>query len=315
MNILCNDRRPKSICLLYCLMLSHSFFIISKCFSFEISDKEISKRFPDRTALGYYSYTRQGHTIRYVSLNSRAAAQPLQGSQSKLHKVNAETAKRPVIIFVHGSPGGWGDYIDYLNDEKLQAVADMIAIDRPGYGGSMRHQPQTSIQYQAMLLQPILALHALEQPVILVGHSLGGAVVARLTMDYPHLVQALIIIAGSVAPQVEKPTWYNIVASWFWINWLLPGDLRTSNAEILPLRAELEKMQPLWRKVKIPVTVIHGQKDHLVPHATVDFLRQVLSRSQLKVWEPPEAGHFILWQDRIGIQREILAMLQRLQKS
>ena len=40
------------------------------------------------------------------------------------------------LIFVHGAPGSWDAFKDYLTDEDLKSKARVVAYDRPGYGGS-----------------------------------------------------------------------------------------------------------------------------------------------------------------------------------
>src|SRR6478752_7744178 len=40
------------------------------------------------------------------------------------------------VLFIHGSPGSWRDSLDVLRDPLLAERARLIAIDRPGFGGS-----------------------------------------------------------------------------------------------------------------------------------------------------------------------------------
>jgi pimeloyl-ACP methyl ester carboxylesterase len=55
-------------------------------------------------------------------------------------------------------------------------------------------------------LKPIVAKQRQNgKQVILVGHSLGGPLIARMTMDYPELIDGLVFVAGSVAPKLEPP--------------------------------------------------------------------------------------------------------------
>ena len=233
-------------------------FIFTNCFSFDLSEAEARKQFPQKIQPEFINYRVAGYNIRYVRVD--------------IHK---KSLKKVLLIFLHGSPGGWGDYISYLKNPRLQKAARLISVDRPGYGASERGKVLSSLKMQRRLLSPIVTSYPHKAPVLLVGHSLAGAVIARMAMDHPDLIQALLIIAGSVSPELEKPAWYNRVASWSLVHWLLPRDIQTSNREILPLRAELEAMSPiLWKKIKGPVTVIHGQADSLVPPANVDFLRK-----------------------------------------
>ncbi|HEY5692223.1 MAG TPA: alpha/beta hydrolase [Cyclobacteriaceae bacterium] len=41
------------------------------------------------------------------------------------------------------------------------------------------------------------------RPIILIGHSLGGTVIARMTMDSPELVDGVVMVAPSIDPEIE----------------------------------------------------------------------------------------------------------------
>ena len=49
------------------------------------------------------------------------------------------------ILFLHGAPGSWKDFSQYLIDPDLQQSMYMIAMDRPGYGYSDYGNAETSI--------------------------------------------------------------------------------------------------------------------------------------------------------------------------
>ncbi len=277
------------------IQLSAIYIFFANCFSFDMDPKEAATLFPKDKVPVFKSYTIDSCTLRYVSLDTQK-----------------KKSKRPLILFVHGSPGGWSAYIDYLKDPQLQRAAKLISVDRLGYGASSfkKGTALSTIKFQAKAIEPILASHAGKGPIILVGHSLGGAIVSRLSMDYTKNVQALLLIASSISPDVEKPAWYNKLGNFFLVRWILPKDLETSNREILPLRGELEKMRPLWKKIKIPVTVIHGKKDTLVPPSHIDFLKKVLQPQKTHFVLPAEEGHFVLWQNQALIKRELLTLLE-----
>ena len=143
------------------------------------------------------------------------------------------------------------------------------------------------------------------------GHSLGGALIVRMAMDHPKLVQGLLIIAGSISPELEKPAWYNRLASFFLVHYLLPLDIQTSNTEILPLKKELEAMLPLWKKIKTPLTLIHGKEDALVPVENAAFLRKIMPHKNFRVIEPKKEGHFILWENKELIIEEMLRLIKK----
>jgi pimeloyl-ACP methyl ester carboxylesterase len=64
--------------------------------------------------------------------------------------------------------------------------------------------PEQSLRMQSACLAPLLRLGKSAKKPILVGHSLGGPVAARLAMDYPDEVGGLILVAPSIDPELEK---------------------------------------------------------------------------------------------------------------
>ncbi|MFK7981591.1 MAG: hypothetical protein AB8G86_16530 [Saprospiraceae bacterium] len=94
------------------------------------------------------------------------------------------------------------------------------------------------------------------------------------------------------------------------MRWLIPKALRVCNQEILPLEGELRKMLPLWETIRIPVTVIQGEKDNLVPKGNADFAKKILVNSKkVKLEMIKEGNHFILCSLRDKVVQEILELL------
>ncbi len=219
-----------------------------------------------------------------------------QSHDRKMHLVFAGDPNKRPLLFVHGSPGSWKAWSEFLLNEKLQANFHIIAIDRPGFGGSEKGRVENSLQRQASDIVQALQFNKSGKAAILVGHSLGGPIIARMAMDFPQKVLGLIFVAGSVDPSQEQMKWYQYPAQSSLLRWMIPSDLLVCNDEILTLKNELKKMQPLWSKVTAKSYIIHGEKDDLVPIANVDFLLAHLEKSSVvKVIRVAEMNHFIPW--------------------
>jgi pimeloyl-ACP methyl ester carboxylesterase len=225
------------------------------------------------------TYVRAGRTIGYV-----AAGNPL----------------RPKIIFIHGSPGNWAGYVHFLEDPGLRD-AYRIAPDRPGYGESGAGNTERSLAVQADALMGLLDLGNPSAPVILVGHSYGGAVVARMAMSADPRIRSVVIVAGSVDPALEKTKWFQYPADWIPIRWVIPSELRVCNEEIFELKHGLTEALPLWSRISARMSVIQGDLDELVPPANVDFLDKILVRPLSNRVVIVGMNHFIPWRapDRI----------------
>ena len=192
----------------------------------------------------------------------------------------------PLIMFVHGSPGSWSAFRDYLKDPELRAAARLVAVDRPGFGQSNPGQAEPSLQRQVELLAPALLVPSTRR--ILVGHSLGGPVSVRMAMDYPEQVQGLVIVAGSVDPAQERVQWYHELASYRLVRWMLP----------------------LWPRVRAATLLVHGVEDGLVPYANVDFALSRLTNANARALRVDEGDHFILWSKEQLVRNGVLALLR-----
>jgi pimeloyl-ACP methyl ester carboxylesterase len=229
-----------------------------------------------------------------------------------MHYVEVGTnGVKPLVLFIHGSPGDWNAWVDYLNDTNLSARARMIAVDRPGFGGSGAGKAERSLVAQCNDIAPLLDHVSPGQRVILVGHSFGGPVACRLAMDHPDKVTDLIILAGSIDPAEEHTKWYQYPAEWWIFRWLVPRELVTVNREIRALKGGLTEMLPLWKNIHQRVTVIQGGADKLVPPENADFAQRVMTNAQpLDVIRLPGANHFLPWNKSQLVKSEIIKHLQ-----
>lgn len=262
----------------------------SSCFSFRMSAKEQIEMLTAATTIP-------------PSVNQY----PLGKRQIQYTHIGPDTL--PLILFVHGSPGSSSAFMDYLMDNRLLEHSQMISVDRLGFGQSSYGRTEVSLEKQAKAFLPILEKYQ-QQKTILVGHSFGGPVIARMAMDFPHLVDGLVIVAGSIDPDLEPKEWWRKPLNWRLIRWLIPPSLRVCNQEILPLDGELRKMLPYWGKITVPVTVIQGEKDNLVPKENAAFAKKMLVNSEeVKIDYIKEGNHFILWSLKDRVVDAILALL------
>jgi len=229
----------------------------------------------------------------------------------RIHAVYVRAADSlPLVILVHGSPGSADAFLEYLADTSLTHQVQLLAMDRPGFGYTEGFgKPEPSMEAQANAVFALVNHLAPQQKVVLVGHSLGAPVVARFAMQYPERTAGLVLVSASIDPEQEEHPWWQRAVDRPPLQWLTPKSLWTSNAEIIPLEKELEKMIPFWEKITCPVYLLHAKNDRLVPVANASFAQKMLvNSSKLQVEILQKGDHFFLWTEPHLVQKAILEL-------
>lgn len=199
----------------------------------------------------------------------------------------------PLLLFVHGSPGDWKAWSYFLRDPQLEGFDQRLALDRPGFGKSEPGRVMSSLREQAAVISGLIPAG---RKAIVVGHSLGGPLVAWMAIDFPNKVCGAVSIAGSLASRYEEPRWYNDLAQWSAVQWVLPKEMVWSNGEMMHLADELKQLEANWDKLQVPLVLLQGGKDSLVEPNTVDDVEKLAPKAWLRVRKYPEESHFLLWE-------------------
>ena len=232
-----------------------------------------------------------------------------------IHYMEIGDPEKPVVMFVHGSPGSWDNFTQFMGSPKLLEHARVITVTRPGYGQSGEGEYEPSVPKQAAAFLKILALRSPNKPAVLLGHSYGGPVVARMAMDGPKQVASLVLAGASIDPDLEKMQWFQYPAAVPPISWLIPSFLLVCNLEILALEPELEDMMPLWKDIIVPVTVIHGELDDLVPIGNAEFAERMLENAPVKMMRYADMNHFMIWNRRDMVEEEVIRLANAIPSS
>lgn len=195
------------------------------------------------------------------------------------------------FLFFHGSPSSLLAWNGYITDPVLIKMANLHAIDRPGYGYSNFGDEMPSITLQAKIMSGLIDEYKLKN-VIAVGSSYGGPLVARMAVLNENII-AVVLISPAIDPNQEKKFWVSRLTQWWITRWLVPTSYRVAGDEKTVHAAELSKIEKDWDKVIVPVVHIHGDVDDIVPYGNVDYTAQKFKN--IKIITIPDAGHEIAW--------------------
>jgi pimeloyl-ACP methyl ester carboxylesterase len=266
------------------------FQIFSGCMSFRLSQKEIDEHFKNQKIKPIqYQITVKNRIINYAAIGNDSL---------------------PTVIFVHGSPGSWSGWEGFFKDTVLLQKVKMVAVDRPGFGYSGLGIAVKTLTEQAAILKPIIEKYRKKnKQIILIGHSLGGPLIARMAMDYPQLIDNLIFVAASNSPELEPANWYRHIGDFILFRYLIPKSFRASNREILFVKPELKKMLPLWKNITQKTIIIQGDKDVLVPFENANFTKKMLINADVEIIIKKDMNHFVPWSNPELIKEAILKII------
>ena len=164
-----------------------------------------------------------------------------------LHYIQSGNKDAQSLVFIHGSPGSWDSWKAYLSDSLLRKKYRLIAPDRPGFGYS-DFRRSMDLEEQATQLNTFLATIDNGKPITLIGHSYGGPLIVKMALDSPNQYQNLMILAGALDPDAEKPEKWRKPLKWIPLKYLVPGALKPSNDELWYLKQDLKDMKSEFEK-------------------------------------------------------------------
>lgn len=222
----------------------------------------------------------------------------------QVHAVVAGDPEGQRVVFVHGTPGSHEAWDDYL--AVVPAGFEYVAIDRLGFGKSDPKEAVIPFEHHASSIKPLLVTRNARKT-ILVGHSLGGPIIAFTAATYPEDVGAIVSAAGSFDPDLEEILFIQHVGDMWPIRPILPRAIRNANHEIFGHEDELKKLSPLLKQLEMPVIVIQGMDDDLVPYENVAYLKETFQPGQpVNYIELKGQNHFLPWNSKEVIDQAIL---------
>ena len=129
---------------------------------------------------------------------------------TRLHYVldrAGDTADLPPIVFLHGASGNLNDQ-RIAFQEKLSGRADLLFVDRPGHGWSLRGPEFNELpDGQAATVAALMSELGIDKALI-VGHSFGGAVAASFALNHPEKTVGTVFLSPVSHPWPGGIDWY-----------------------------------------------------------------------------------------------------------
>lgn len=196
---------------------------------------------------------------------------------------------RQPVVLIHGI-GVSSNYFEEFA-QMLSGKYYVISLDLPGYGDAMQPARDLTLSELAAVLNEYLRIQGLAG-VIGVGHSMGAQIVARAAADERALYQKVIVMSPTVNMK-ERSFWKQA--------WRLAQDIPREHMHTVAVvladyikmglvsyikvtRYMLnDKIERHMEKIRVPVFVIKGERDPIVPHAWAEFLSSRAPQGELAV--------------------------------
>ena len=240
-----------------------------------------------------------------------------------------EAGSGPALVLVHGAGGSadlWHPQLDALG-----AVARVIAPDLPGHGPHGGRGAQSIAAY-AEWLERFLDLVG-DEPVVLAGHSMGGAIAQAVALARPERLAGLILVGTGARLRVlarllellrQQPgEGISLVQG---LSYAAATPLERVQAVDRVLRAgaplvtlgdylacDRFDVRPQLGAIRTPTLVVSGLEDRLTPVRYGRYLAEAIGGARLV--EVDAAGHFPQIEQPETVNaaiREFLASLPRL---
>jgi pimeloyl-ACP methyl ester carboxylesterase len=267
---------------------------------------------------------------RNAESDNPPAGQFLEIGGVRLHYV--ERGSGPALVLLHGN----GSMIQDFESSGLIDLAArnyrVIVFDRPGFGHSDR--PRNVVwtpAAQAELINSALERLGVSHAIVL-GHSWGASVAVALALNYPRLVQGLVLASGyyyptfrpdvvavsapavplvgdvlryTIAPLVSRLMWPLLMTKIFGPRSvpekfegfpkemaLRPSQIRASAAESALMIPDAFQFRDQYANLTMPMVIVAGEEDRLVD---IDTQSERLHRDvpQSRFHRVPGTGHMI----------------------
>jgi pimeloyl-ACP methyl ester carboxylesterase len=250
---------------------------------------------------------------------------------NKIHYVTVGEG-RNTLVFVHCWAGNLGFWREQA--PALAGKARLVLIDLPGHGQSDQQPTAFSMDYFAGAVLAVMR-DARVDKAVLVGHSMGGAVICRVYEQAPEKVAALVVVEGFVRrPRVTReeaekfiaqfraPEYREHTRRFFGAMFPAPGtealrDRILSEMLATPqhvMSGAMEGMfgpdQPDWslKKADVPVLVINA-KGLMSDADSANCLHSLSPQTDYRVMEG--VGHWLMLERPVEFNALLTGMLQR----
>jgi len=237
------------------------------------------------------------------------------------------TEKAPSLLLIHGAGGSgeiWQDQVGFF-----QGRHSLFRIDLPGHGGSAPRGEDRIGAYAQWVRLTCETLFG-KSPFILIGHSMGGAIVLELALNPLSGLTGLVLVGTGAKLAVtraifqmlsEDPEAFFQSIDQFSFSPSAPPAIRERFIAVTrqcPPAVIYNDFQACdhfdvrnrLSEIKLPTLVLCGEEDQLTPIKSSRYLHESIAGSRLALI--PRAGHMVMTEQPDLLNIALMAFLETL---
>ncbi len=216
------------------------------------------------------------------------------------------------MVFIHGFGGRaaqWQYQLDYFSRANR-----VVAMDLHGHGLSDR--PSDGYRMRDIQDDLEILLHALgiNQPLVLLGHSFGGALAATFAARHPERVKSLVLLGSAVRYRLNPYYRAGLRLPETTLRFVNPFLRGWVHAPAPVLKNWYENNlagwdgQEIYQQLKMPVLVIRGYHDRLFEKPAYDQVAQLIPDAE--EIDVGASGHMVMLERKEAVNRAITRFLE-----
>jgi pimeloyl-ACP methyl ester carboxylesterase len=119
----------------------------------------------------------------------------LQIRGRRVNYVDIGSGDKPPIVFIHGLGGCWQNWLENLPRAAQERRA--IALDLPGFAFSEMPAEKITISDYARTVYDLLREVGIDEPVVLVGNSMGGFISAEVSLRHADICDRVMLVSAA----------------------------------------------------------------------------------------------------------------------
>lgn len=208
-----------------------------------------------------------------------------------------------ILLFIHGAGES-----HKIWENQIKFFSDLVAVDLPGHGvGVGKRTIDEYIEY----VKKFCDERGLKN-IVMVGHSMGGAIVQKFALDHPEYLKAIVLVCTGAKLRVTPLIFEAIKRDYAQAVELITKLAFSSKATSEIKEKAAEEMRNIspevtygdfeacdrfnimdrLKEITVPTLIICGFEDQLTPVKYSEYLKNNILNSKLEIIA--DAGHMVM---------------------